>query len=954
MTPERWRQINDVFQAAVEVAPEQRTAFLDKACTTDQTLRSEVESLLASDEHEWKLIEQPALEVAAPLLADDQPRLAPGQNLSHYVIDSLIGKGGMGEVYLAKDKQLNRRVALKLLPVEYTRNEDRLRRFQQEAQAASALNHPNILTIHEVGHIDDQQFIATEFVEGETLRERLKDGPLNLPETLDIAIQIAGALAAAHRAGIVHRDIKPENIMLRPDGYVKVLDFGLAKLTEQKEPTAEIAAIDNLESSSGLVMGTVKYMSPEQAHGLPVDARSDIFSLGVVLYEMVTGRALWKGETAGALIRSILNDEPPRLQEFLPDATEELQRILSKALNKDTTKRYRRADDLLCDLKALEARTTSSLESVVSLIRRHRTATALGLVSLVVVLGGLAYPLRKLLGKRAAPFERTQITRLTRSGEARSGEVRGGGAVISLDGRYIAYVLRISGQRSIWIRQLDANADAQVVAPTDAALSPVCFTPDSRYLYYRKVNGDSSLYRVSVFGGTAEKLLDSVGVITFSPDAQRIAFIRSDQSQGLTALVVANADGTGQRDVASRKAPDYFPSDRQMSWSPSGKAIACVGVDARDGYDRVFEVSIETGSQKPLTSQKWDGGIQEVAWLPNSSALLFTAGDSSTSVHIWRLSYPGGELQKLTNDTNFYLGLSLTADSSSLVTLQWEYIEEIWTAAGEDVKSAKRITPGRNDGGSGLTWAPDGRIIYASEASGRTTIWIMNADGTGQMQLTTGAKGFDVDPSGTADGRYIVFGSNRTGAEHIWRMDIDGGNQKQLTFGAVERSPHCSPDSNWIVYNSWESGKAAVWKIPVDGGTPVQITDIACFSPAVSPDGKLIACNSETPPQRLIIPFASGKPIRAFDLPQPRFAVHGSPWTLDGRALTYLDVHNDALNIWSQPIDGTSPKQLTNLKSEQGKPNLSLGNYAWSADGGQLAFVHIESRAEVVLIRDLK
>ncbi len=347
MTPERWQQINKVFQAVVELAPGQRTAFLDKACTTDQTLRSEVESLLASDEHEWKLIEKPALEVAAPLFADDQPRFEPGQYVGHYEIVSLIGRGGMGEVYLARDDRLKRRTALKLLPADYSKHKDRLRRFQQEAQTASALNHPNILTIYEIGQIDDQEFIATEFVEGETLRERMKRGGLALPETLDIVIQVAGALSAAHAAGIVHRDIKPENIMLRPDGYVKVVDFGLAKLGTQPESRLGPLDVNSADLSTELVMGTVRYMAPEQARGLAVDPRSDIFSLGVVLYEMLTGRTPFKGEAAGDLIKSILKDEPAPLSQFTPELPLDLERIVAKALAKNRTERYQRMNDLL-------------------------------------------------------------------------------------------------------------------------------------------------------------------------------------------------------------------------------------------------------------------------------------------------------------------------------------------------------------------------------------------------------------------------------------------------------------------------------------------------------------------------------------------------------------------------------------------------------------------------------
>src|SRR6266550_4274607 len=354
MNAEHWQQIDDLFQAALELEPRQRIPFLDKACADDLALREKVEALLASDADGWNFIDTPALELAASFLADEQPQLTAGQRITHYEIIGLIGRGGMSEVYLARDKTLNRRIALKLLPLDYTRNSDRLRRFQREAQAASALNHPNILTIHQLGDVDGQQFIATEFIEGQTLRERIKLARLSLCEALDITIQITSALAAAHKAGIVHRDIKPENIMVRPDGYVKVLDFGLAKLTEQYERIPEAQAADNVDISSGVVLGTVKYMSPEQAGGLMVDQRSDIFSLGAVFYEMVTGHPPFEAEAAADLIKSIMTQEPTSVDEYLPNLPVRFRTIVGKALSKNRETRYQRAEDLLVDLKVLK------------------------------------------------------------------------------------------------------------------------------------------------------------------------------------------------------------------------------------------------------------------------------------------------------------------------------------------------------------------------------------------------------------------------------------------------------------------------------------------------------------------------------------------------------------------------------------------------------------------------
>src|SRR5438132_9645710 len=341
MTPERWQKVKEIFQGALDRAPGERSAFLSSACGGDEALRKEVESLIATHEKDGSFIDSPAYEAAAELIMDEKAELKPGQTIGSYEIISFISRGGMGEVYQAQDRRLNRKVGLKILPLSFTKDRDRLRRFEQEARAASALNHPNIITIYEILKANSTHVIATEFVEGETLRQRLSHTALSLNQSLQIATQIADALAAAHQAGIVHRDIKPENIMLRPDGYVKVLDFGLANLAEQ--PPSAIAAAaptKQVRTGSGIVLGTAGYMSPEQARGKTVDARSDIFSLGALIYEMATHHKPFDGETPSDTLASILKTDPAPLSHFLPDVPAELTRIVTKVMRKDREERY--------------------------------------------------------------------------------------------------------------------------------------------------------------------------------------------------------------------------------------------------------------------------------------------------------------------------------------------------------------------------------------------------------------------------------------------------------------------------------------------------------------------------------------------------------------------------------------------------------------------------------------
>jgi eukaryotic-like serine/threonine-protein kinase len=970
MTPERWQQVDDIFQAAMELRIEDRSVFVESACGGDDELRREVESLITADKQGLSLVEEPAFQVAAGLLAQSEPQLAAGDSISHYEIIDQIGKGGMGEVYLAKDKWLNRRVALKLLPSSYTQHKDRLRRFQQEAQAASALNHPNILTIHELGQVDGQQFIATELVEGETLRDRLKRAPLNLAETLDIAIQIAGALAAAHRAGIVHRDIKPENIMLRHDGYVKVLDFGLAKLTEQHEPTTQALTAENVNVSSGLVMGTVKYMSPEQARGQQVDPRSDIFSFGVVLYEMLEGHAPFEGKNSNELIANILKREPPPLA----NAPQEVQRLVAKALHKKREERYQTIQHLLVALNALSdnkavtstgriaprtvdtsespttVSTVLSIEFIVSQIRVHKSAATVVLISMVILFGGIAYSIRKWMSRRAASSDKLEVTMLTTTGNL--GQF---GAAISRDGKYVAYRRDNAG---LLIRDLSTNQETQVTSVEERTATHPVFSPDRKYLYFERSKDDNisqsglQLYRKPILGGPAEKIIDYVsGKISLSPDGNNLAFIRQDFKQGLSTLVIANADGTDQQSIVIRKAPNYFPTSvgEGPSWAPDGKKIVYVAQNASDGYERIFEVSLETKSEKPLTSQKWDHGIVGVTWLPDSSGIVFVAGNTSISAPIWLLSYPSGDLQRITNEGSKYYDLSVAGDSNTLVTTQIMDFVELWIAPDADASRARRVMPGRHDGFYGMAWTPDGRIVYTRETSGNSDIWIANADGTNQRQLTTDAHQ-DVRPVVTNDGRYIVFQSNRAGTDHIWRMDIDGSNQKQMTFGQVERIPICSPDAEWVVYMAWESGKATMWKVPVEGGAPQEIIGLGCGFPAFSHDGKLIACGSEK--RVLIFSFEKGEQVAAVELPADAAQWIGS-WTRDDRGIIYAVFSDRIANYWIKPIDGSVPKQLTFFTPDQLAASGRL-QAVLSPNGKDLLYSHYDRKSDVVMITGLK
>jgi serine/threonine protein kinase/Tol biopolymer transport system component len=1003
MNSELWQQIDQLFHSALERESGERAAFLAQACNGDESLRQEVESLIESHEQLDSFIEAPAADIAAELLAGREAQLAAGHSVGPYQIVSLLGEGGMGQVYLADDTRLNRKLALKLLPPHFTINRDRVRRFEREARAASALNHPNIVTIYEIGQSNSAHFIATEFVDGKTLRQMMNEKPLKLSEALNVAMQVASALTAAHAAGIVHRDIKPENIMIRADGYVKILDFGLAKLTDPRPTSAEPETPTLLQSNPGLVMGTVQYMSPEQARGKKVDVRTDIWSLGVVLYELLAGRVPFSGETPSHVMVSLMEDELPPLTSYA-NVPAELDRIVNKALRKNQKERYQTASDLALDLKhlkrelQLEVRLKGTLEAVPSSKERttksdgqavgrssasealtvdhgvvHRTASVEYLVGeikshkifavvalLVLVAAGIAFGLYKLgpwarssSTVAAVPFQTIEFIRLTNSGRVND-------AVISPDGKYVAYVAENGGKQSIWLRQVTTSNKVEVVPPADTLFHGATFSNDSNYLYYivkERNNSIGVLNKVPVLGGVSAKLIVDVdGPISLSPDGKQFAFVRGS-SAGERALMLANADGSDERKLASRTGYYAF-SFGGPAWSPDGTSIACGAgnTDETGHYMSVVAVDVADGSVKPLTAQKWRG-IGRLAWLQDGKGLILNATDlgQRSPAQLWYLSYPNGEARRITKDLQEYDGVSLTSDSTALVSNQIQTISGIWNAPNDDANRAKQILSNKYDGyGYGFysrfSWTPNGQIIYTSVIHGTPSIWVMTAQGTGNKQLTTDSSSNSF-PSVTSNARYLVFLSDRTGFTNVWRMDADGNNEKQLTNGDDDSWAWCSPDGQWVVYHSLVSGKRTLRRISINGGDSEQLTDYPSVGPVISPDGKWISCyyrpETKAPWRLAIIPFDGGPPVKTFEVPQNVLFASLVRWTPDGLGLAYITSRGGTSNIWIQPLDGSPPKQLTNFTSDQ------IFWFEWSSDGRQLGVSRGAVTSDVVMIKDL-
>jgi serine/threonine protein kinase/Tol biopolymer transport system component len=903
----------------------------------------------------------------------------------------------MGEVYLALDAQLDRTVALKILPSDVVFNEDRMRRFVQEAKAAAALNHPNIAHIYEIGESNGTHFIAMDYVDGETLGSKIHREKTPLDRVLKYLAQVAEGLAKAHAAGIVHRDLKPDNIMITQDGYAKILDFGLAKLVEPQATTragtdssGETAtAILAQHSTPGMIMGTVGYMSPEQTQGRTreIDHRSDIFSFGCILYEAATRHKAFAGKDPLDSLHKIVHAPTPQIKDTNADAPPDLQRIVRRCLAKEPEKRYQSIKEVAIELDELReelkdrlvstepssngeesvlrsagakmigtqppaahtgqavSNSTSSAEYLVSGIKSHKAGVLLALVGVAfTIAGGLAlYKYYWSVPTKPMAFKDVRLTKLTFNGKATS-------AVISPDGKQVVYVIYDGGLRSLWLRQVATGTDVKLTEPEDTNYFGLTISPDGNFLYYAYGGlsvQNRELFRMPLLGGSPRKVVDNISSpVGFSPDGKQIAFVRSEIQPGGSALIIANADGTEERRVAARKGgPNRFGNlfYGGVAWSPDGKRIATIarGSDSAGRFQNVIEVPIEGGAESVLTSQRWYQ-IHRLSWLADGSGLLMTAAETASEARtrqIWHLSYPGGEAQKITNDLNGYTSISLNADSSVLVTIQENHATDIWVAPDGDAGRANKFTSvsSNMDGLDSVRWTPNSKIVFHSMAGARDGIWTMEADGKNRKQLTT-SETVDYNPSVTTDGRYVVFVSERTGAPAGWIMDIDGSNPKKLNLSGF--NPQAA--DGWVVYPKEQS----LWKSRIDGGEAVRLSEEQLIRCGVSQDGKMVACSLEAPgsPIRLaVLPIDGGSPAKIFDA---EFHLPARMrWTPDGRAVTYIGRENGLADIWSQSIDGGEPKRLTNFKAD------NIFSFDWSRDN-KLVISHGTSTSDVVLMRN--
>ena len=997
MTPERWQQLKQIFDSALEYEPDARAEYISRVCTGDDSLRNQVESLIAAHEKDGSFINAPAYQAAAASLSEEA--LATGRMIGHYEILGVLGKGGMGVVYLATDTKLGRKVALKFLPASFTSQKDRLRRFEQEARAASALNQPNILTVHEIGEADGLRFIATEFVEGETLRQRNMTGPHELSSSIEIAEQIASALAVAHAEGIVHRDIKPDNVMLRRDGYVKVLDFGLAKLTQQKQGSkSEDQTRQMVQTSAGMVMGTAQYMSPEQARGLEVDGRTDIWSLGVVLYEMVTGHAPFDGPTTSDVIVAVLDREPDWTQWPKDQISAELEWILRKSLRKDKEQRYQTAKELQGDLKSLRQRVEHATVS------KQDPSRAESLHSQAAV----STDERALMDTAVVSTPTASATQ-THTQTINRRAILVGVLLLIVAAATVFGIYWFAIRKKSDLQTKSGSADAVTVLNTTQVTSGVgldlhpSLSPDGNSIAYSSDRGSGyEIFIRPLTAGGRELQLTSDGAQNFeptwSPDAQLIAF-HSKNRGGV--WVVPALGGVARQISAFGSSP---------AWSPDGSSLVIQSSGIGDDLfamasgalltTTLWTVPARGGTPKPVTKMgDPPGGHGSPSWSPDGKRIAFTSYDPAGSV-IWTVTPDGSDLKKVgpgidpiyapdgqhiyfvsfgSNNLNFGLSkrgisetcepvgapievrstgpsrikrLTVSADGKKLAYTPLSTISNLWFILLRDNEGAGSPVALMHDSSyrnSNPNYSPDGKRIayHVSRVGGSGDIWLIDPDGKNPTQLTT-SPSYDLRPSWFPDGEQVAFQCDREGKDGVRAINVKTGVERTLFQPAQDLSfPRLSPDGKHIVFNSKKSGTTNAWVFSIETGEVKQLTfdkEAAGFG-VWSPDGKTLALQIKRGDDtHLAIMPSGGGAVEQLTAATGQTFVHS--WSPDGDKIAFAGFRNGVWNVWWISRTSKSLKQVTNYT----KLNAFVRYPAWSPLGDRIVYEYTEMTGNIWLM----
>lgn len=845
MTPERWARIKEVFSAALEKSEDKRCDYLDGACGADALLREEVERLLA--EQDAASLISPAVELLAQAAA---PELAAGETLAHYRVEAKLGEGGMGAVYKAFDTRLHRSVALKVLPAGHLADPESKQRLVREARAASALNHPNIVTVHDIASDRGIDFIAMEYVDGQSLDRLIRGKALPRKSALDYAVQIAGALAKAHSAGIVHRDLKPANVVVTGDGRVKLLDFGLAKRVHLAEGETTTQTVE------GAIVGTPGYMSPEQVEGKGADERSDIFAFGAMLYEMLSGRRAFAGDSIISILGAVLRAEPPPLAGVPP----ELSRLVTRCLRKDPTRRFQTMADLKVTLEELKEDSDPGklAPGAPAPAKWRRWLWAAGFATIAALLVSAAVLLWRL--REASPPSDLWPVALTSYLGAESQPS------FSPDGNKVAFVWNGDQEDNpdIYIKQINSAGTPMRLTTSPSAEGSPAWSPDDRWIAFtrQQPQGNRAIMLVPPLGGQERMLTEMVGIsgLSWTPDAKWLAFDAQESLKEPSSIWAISVE-TGERrrltnfpNPTAKATEGGGLNDYSPSISPDGRALAfrrAVAIFVFEIYVLPLTRDLRPAGEPARVTDRRYATVYGLAWAADGHEIVYAAGGYRSN-SLWRVPVSGGQTpRRLPYSLSAATYPAIARTPPRLMYTWWVFNSNLWrldTRTGE-----RKLLIGSTYESEIPQYSPDGRkIAFDSNRSGNAEVWTCDADGSNCQQLTSFGGPLCGAPRWSPDGRWLALDSRSEGQPEVYVIAADGGTPRRMTdHRANDFIPIWSRDGRWIYFSSDRSGRFEIWKMPAGGGQAVQVTRSGCAAALGSPDGKYIYCVKEFGPSGL-------------------------------------------------------------------------------------------------------